>query len=497
MSTFVPYQVDHRVENTSKTFGFSKKKITFKFGIASNKALGEGLTGAGCRGSEHEIIFVWSLNSGKRQILADGKEVHFSESGQNGWTTDQVFQHPFSLRVPNFGSSFRCHIITQPANRDIPSIHPFDLRVQGTSYFQFSRIFQLGTPQMIVRPLKGGRGYRGGGRRPNGDEEDPYCTPEERRAIAQAKLESLKEYRESEAKQKSSPGPGSQLSPQSLPAAGSKDEASLISFDDPTPSAPVNTVAAAGQNPYVSNVTLDPALQSGSWEQQQQQHMQPPPQPGYPGQQPYGNYSLGTPPAQQQQPPGGFMNQPPVPVPPPGASTAMTPFQAPPGQPQPYYQQPPPGAASPFAAPPPPPAPAPAPATLFDPFAGGSAPAADPFAPSGAPTGDPFAPGGAPAVASVAGHSQTGSAYGGQQYPAMASPSNQTVATYSTAGNMTAPSYGSAPTFAQPPQQQPPPPPQQQQFQQYPPQQQAPPPPQQQYGFAQPPPPQGYPQPHY
>lgn len=84
--SYVPYQVDHTVKNVSKTIGVSKKKIMFKFGIASPKALSEGMTGAQCRGSEHQVDFVWSLKSGKRQIIVDGKEVHFSESGMNGWT---------------------------------------------------------------------------------------------------------------------------------------------------------------------------------------------------------------------------------------------------------------------------------------------------------------------------------------------------------------------------------------------------------------------------
>ena len=84
--SYVPYQVDHTVKNVSKTIGVSKKKVMFKFGFASSKALSDGMSGAQCRGSEHQVDFVWSLKTGKRQILVDGKEVHFSESGMNGWT---------------------------------------------------------------------------------------------------------------------------------------------------------------------------------------------------------------------------------------------------------------------------------------------------------------------------------------------------------------------------------------------------------------------------
>lgn len=314
MSTFTPYQVDYSAKNTSKTFGFSKKRVTFKFGVANNEALSDGLSGANCRGSEHEIIFIWSLNSGKRQILADGKDVHFSESGQNGWTSDQVFQHHFILRVPNFTHPLRCHLVTQPSNKDVPSIKAFDLRVNGMSFFSFSKIFQLGTPQMISRPTKGGG--RGGGTNP---EEDPYTTPEERKAIAAAKLASLRDYREQESKKQ-------------MP----RDEGNLINLmDDPAPPA----------TPAYSSASIN---SFGSAPPPQQA----PPQAPY-AQSSYSNYSLGSmsslggPPPPQQQPAYGQPAPAPSPfgqpAPAPSPFGQSAPAPSPYGQPAPAYGQPAPG----------------------------------------------------------------------------------------------------------------------------------------------------------
>ena len=263
---FSPYQIDYSVKNTSKTFGFSKKKITFKFGIANPPAVASGASGAACRGSEHEIIFIWSLNSGKRQILCDGKDVHYSETGQNGWTADQVFQHHFELRVAGLSGPLRAHLITQPANRDVPHINPFDLRLNGVSYFAMPQIFQLGTPQMVVRPVKGkgkmshlrGRGYSN-----NRNDDDAYLSPAERQAIAAAKLASMQEMNRPA---------------HSAPAV--VDD--LISFDTPAP-------APVPPNPY---------------------GQQPPPMQAQ-----YSNYSLGAPPAPQPPAPqggsGSFYGQPP------------------------------------------------------------------------------------------------------------------------------------------------------------------------------------------
>jgi hypothetical protein len=305
---FTPYQVDYSVKNTSKTFGFSKKRVSFKFGVANNEALDSGLTGANCRGSEHEVIFVWSLNSGKRQILADGKDVHFSESGQNGWTSDQVFQHHFNLRVPNFSQPVRCHLITQPANKDVPSIRPFDLRVNGISFFGFSKIFQLGTASMVSRPMKGTS--RGGGTAAASD-NDPYMSPEERKAIAAAKLASIRDMRKQEEKKNPS-----------------NDDGNLINFfDDPAPPVPAQ---APVQQTYSSGGAMNSfgAPPQGA-----------PPPASY-AQSSYSNYSLGQPPPPQpygQPPPAA-----PAPYGQPGylQQQPQTPVYTGAPPPQQYYQQP-------------------------------------------------------------------------------------------------------------------------------------------------------------
>jgi hypothetical protein len=328
MTTFVPYQVDYTVKNMSKTFGFSKKRVSFKFGIASNQAIAQGLTGAHCRGSEHEIIFLWSLNSGKRQLLADGKDVHFSESGQNGWTQDQVFQHHFVLNVPGFSNGLRCHFITQPASKDIPGSRPFDLRVNGVPFFSFGKIFQLGTSSMMVRPLNKGTSNRGGGgeRRQVDPDDDPYCTPDERRAIAAAKIESLRDVRQHEERShvKSIPTGGGSIGV----GGASRDEGSLISFDDPAP--PPMPAPRGHNNQFISSVTLDPGLSGGSERShnmgQQQQQQLPPAAYGQPA---YNNYGMQPPPPQQQQQQQWGQQQPPPPV-----ATALTPYYQPAPQPQ-------------------------------------------------------------------------------------------------------------------------------------------------------------------
>ena len=55
-----------------------KLSIHRRFGFPNLRALGEGRTGTDCRGEEHEVVVIWSVTSGKRQVLMDGREIHYS-----------------------------------------------------------------------------------------------------------------------------------------------------------------------------------------------------------------------------------------------------------------------------------------------------------------------------------------------------------------------------------------------------------------------------------
>jgi len=237
--SYVPYQIDYQTKGAGKTLGITKKKVTWKFGFANSEALAGGFSGSQCRGSEHEINFVWSLATGKRQIIVDQKEAHYSETGLNGWTSDRTFQHHFNLYSPNYGT-VRCHLITLPPNHDAPGGNkPFQLKINGVNFFDLCKVFQLGTPAMIVRPApQAGRGGRSGG---------DGASPEERQAIARAKLESMRDLR----RVQENPTNAS-----SLPAAV-PTESALISFNDPVPAQ-----QSAHKSNFMSSVTLDPSLNS-------------------------------------------------------------------------------------------------------------------------------------------------------------------------------------------------------------------------------------------
>lgn len=243
--SFVPYQIDHTVTGAGKTIGLTKKRITFKFGFVNPQALTEGLSGSGCRGSEHEVVFILSLSSGKRNVIVDGREVHFSQAGS--W--ERSFDFPFSVRVPGVGS-VHARLIADSA----PGAKPYDLLINGMSYFHFSKIYELGTPSMRVAPMeqsRGGYAY-----------DELSAPPDERRAIAQAKLESMRDLR-AQTEHASQPP-----APQRKPPEEQK-EVSLISFDDDPAQPPPQQVPSqqAFQSPPMEQTYAAPAPSTASYYQ--------------------------------------------------------------------------------------------------------------------------------------------------------------------------------------------------------------------------------------
>jgi hypothetical protein len=351
--SFVPYQVDYSVQNAAKTLGFSKKRVTFKFGFANGTAIGQGLTGPQCRGSEHEIVFIWSLASGKRQLLCDNKDVHFSESGQNGWTNDRAWQHIFTLRDSHTNQSYRIHFMSQPQVKEVQNSYPFDLKIGGMSYFQFNQIYRLGTPQMIVGQIQSSpNAYHPSGR------ESPLSA-EERQQLAAAKLASLQDIAERKQREQERVATVAAAAAEAVQSASNTIQAEdtlLISFDDDNGSIPplpnqssahsVTSIGGTGSgllsggNPTTSNnyynassITLDPLIHDSSQDFNRQQ-------PGsFYGNNPYatsqplapGGYSTST---------SNYATNPYAGTTPSNASNALTPYQ--PNYGQPSAQQLPP-----------------------------------------------------------------------------------------------------------------------------------------------------------
>ena len=128
-----------------------------RFGFANPEALANGETGTACRGEEHDVTLVWSITSGKRLLLADGQEVHYSNSHSN------IFDFSWTMR----GN----HVLKVVAHASPPlSTHPgfrqYNFFVDGQSFFNFPKVFRLGLdpndPRAVAVSPSGGSGYGDG-----------------------------------------------------------------------------------------------------------------------------------------------------------------------------------------------------------------------------------------------------------------------------------------------------------------------------------------------
>lgn len=130
------YQVDFTKKSSGKQISKTKRQICWKFGIVNEEAVESGCRGSDCRGEEHEILFIWSITSGKRNIILDGETVHFSVRPR-----DKKFDYSWTMK----GHVMKIAAYAVSSLRAKPCRRQFDLVMNGISFFDFPKIFQLGT----------------------------------------------------------------------------------------------------------------------------------------------------------------------------------------------------------------------------------------------------------------------------------------------------------------------------------------------------------------
>jgi hypothetical protein len=125
-----------------KRMAATKRRIRFRFGFSDAAALKAGATGPSCRGEEHEVLLVWSLTSGKRVVTMDGHEVHFSLGGK-------FSQNRFETSWPLGRHTIKIIAHAAPSVFKVPGFKQFDLLLDGLSFFDFAKLYELGTKNGI------------------------------------------------------------------------------------------------------------------------------------------------------------------------------------------------------------------------------------------------------------------------------------------------------------------------------------------------------------
>jgi hypothetical protein len=81
------------------------------------------------------VTFVWSLTSGKRIVLADGQEVHYSNN------RNQTFEYSWTMKG-NHVLKISAH--ASPPLSPTPGWRQYDFFVDGQTFFSFPKLFRLG-----------------------------------------------------------------------------------------------------------------------------------------------------------------------------------------------------------------------------------------------------------------------------------------------------------------------------------------------------------------
>lgn len=228
------YQIDFTAVASGKRVASTKRRVRWRFGFANVEALEAGQTGTECRGEEHDITLVWSITSGKRLVLADGQEVHYSNS------RNSIFEFSWTMRG-NHVLKIVAH--ASPPISAQPGFRQYDFFVDGQSFFYMPKVYRLG----LTGKATGERYTHGSATRSNAppksgpapisEIETPHNPVEEQAYLEQAIKESLKASAPTKVKPPKQP-----TNPAPPPVPSKEPDLLLDLFGAPPAAAPMASV---------------------------------------------------------------------------------------------------------------------------------------------------------------------------------------------------------------------------------------------------------------
>jgi len=269
------YQIEFNAVATGKTIAMSKRLIRFRFGFPNIEAVERGETGTACRGVEHEIAVMWSITSGKRRIMADNQEIHTSVIRSGALEHSWVMTNNHVVKI-----------IAHSTASNQSTGRQYDLLVDGMSFFNVPKVFELGLKGNVTTNIAVDRSYnsasnsayagrqdytvtrdlRNTGRIERGSIKAPSSPDQEAEELRIAISQSLKESKmHINTTQPQAPSNAGSFRPATAPTP----EHNLLDLLDSDP------VAPPPQNPNQAMVPLNGPPQS----QWQQSFGNPPPHP--------------------------------------------------------------------------------------------------------------------------------------------------------------------------------------------------------------------------
>lgn len=153
------YQIDFNAIASGKMIAMTKRHIKWRFGFANQEALESGKQGIDCRGEEHDVTLIWSVVSGKRMLMSNGRQLLV------GVSKGKMFEHTW---VNHRGNTLRLVAYSsQPMSSQLAK-RQYDLFIDGVSCFVLPKLYEVGLKgynadtripgQVAPRTLTSGRG---------------------------------------------------------------------------------------------------------------------------------------------------------------------------------------------------------------------------------------------------------------------------------------------------------------------------------------------------
>lgn len=129
------YQVEFNAIATGKIIAMSKRRIRWRYGFPNQEAISAGQSGSHCRGEEHDVSLVWSVSSGKRMIMSNGKQLYV------GVNKASIFEQQW---IDTRGNTIKLTAHTAPPMSNASSSRQYDLIINGKSFFDLPKSYEIG-----------------------------------------------------------------------------------------------------------------------------------------------------------------------------------------------------------------------------------------------------------------------------------------------------------------------------------------------------------------
>lgn len=135
------YQIDFNAVASGKMIAMTKRHIKWRFGFPNQEALDSGKQGIDCRGEEHDVTLIWSVVSGKRMLMSNGRQMLVDVN------KGKMFEHTW---INHRGNTLRMVVYSSQPMSSHMGNRQYDLFIDGVSFFVLPKLYEVGLRGSVV-----------------------------------------------------------------------------------------------------------------------------------------------------------------------------------------------------------------------------------------------------------------------------------------------------------------------------------------------------------